>query len=151
MRSTSSTAVPGRVLARLVKHVEAALEPLGLSLPQYRLLAFLSDGEAASSRLAATMAVSPPSVTSLVLGLEARGLIERRPDPVDRRRQPLVLSAAGVDLVTRANGAIDDRLDSILAQVDERRAATARSAMGVWQLALDRFTAERDRASQPAP
>src|SRR6478672_1212823 len=91
------TAVPGRVLARLIRHVEAALEPLGLSLPQYRLLAFLADGETASSKLAEIMAVSAPSVTSVVLNLEGRGLIERRPDPVDRRRQPLVLSGAGVD------------------------------------------------------
>jgi len=42
------TAVPGRVLARLIRHVDAALDPLGLSLPQYRLLAFLADGETAS-------------------------------------------------------------------------------------------------------
>jgi Mn-dependent DtxR family transcriptional regulator len=54
-------------------------------------LAFLSEGEAASSRLAATMAVSPRGVTSIVLCLEARGLIERQehgdqaPDcPADR-------------------------------------------------------------------
>jgi DNA-binding MarR family transcriptional regulator len=144
-------AMPGRVVARLVRHIEAAVEPLGLSLPQYRLLAFLADGEAASSRLAETMAVSPPSVTSIVLGLEARGLIGRRPDPVDRRRQPLVLSAAGVDLLARANEAIDDRLGQILAHLDDRRATTARSAMGFWQVALDRFAEERRRTTQPTP
>jgi DNA-binding MarR family transcriptional regulator len=130
--------------------MEAALEPLDLSLPQYRLLAYLSDGETASSKLAATMAVSPPSVTSVVLALEARALIERRPDPVDRRRQPLVLSAAGAELLARATEAVNARFDQILSHVDERRAATARSAMGVWQLALDRALAERQRAeAQP--
>src|SRR5262245_45935484 len=134
--SQMARAVPGRVVVRLVRHVEAALEPLGLSLPQYRLLAFLSDGETASSKLAEIMTVSPPSVTSVVLGLEARGLIERHPDPDDRRRQPLVLSAAGVDLLDRANAAIDERFNQILSLVDERRAATARSALEAWQLAL---------------
>jgi hypothetical protein len=37
-----------------------------------------------------------------------------------------------------------------LAHVDERRAATARSGLSVWQLGLDRFAAEREGAQRPA-
>ena len=57
-----------------------------MSLPQFRLLAFLSEGEWAASAVADWLAVSRPSVTALVDGLVERGWVERRESPDDRRR-----------------------------------------------------------------
>src|SRR5690349_21731217 len=77
---------PGRAIARLAKHLENGLAPLDVSVPQYRVLALLAEGSAASSALAGRLAVSPPSITAVVDGLVARDLVTRTPDPDDRRR-----------------------------------------------------------------
>src|SRR5436309_5044532 len=97
-RAPSSTAPvrvpPGaaRALARLARHVEQALDPLELSLPQYRVLSLLGDGSSASSALAHRLAVSPPSLTPVVAGLVGRGLVARDADTGDRRRLTLHLT-----------------------------------------------------------
>ena len=51
-----------------------ALAEVGLSLPQYRLLAFLSGGPERATALAGWLDVSPPSLTALVDGRYALGL-----------------------------------------------------------------------------
>jgi long-chain acyl-CoA synthetase len=145
-------AVGGRVVARLVRHLDAALDPVGLSVPQYRVLGFLAEGETASSKLASSMAVSPPSVTAVVDGLVARGLVERGADATDRRRLPLVLTGAGRKLLAQANAAVGARLDEILGHLDDRRAGAARTSLSHWQTGLDRHRErkleERAQAAQ---
>ena len=100
--ATLSVRVPpgaARALARLARHVEHTLASIDLSLPQYRALSLLGDGSTASSALAGRLAVSPPSVTAVIDGLVARGLVERQADPDDRRRLTLLLTPAGVKLL----------------------------------------------------
>jgi long-chain acyl-CoA synthetase len=128
----------GRVIARLAKQVELSIAPLELTLPQYRLLGHLADGAEAASALAERMAVKPPTVTSLVDGLVARGFVVRSSDPEDRRRLPLELTATGRDLLGRANTAVGERLADVLGHLDDRdeRAAVKHGLAG-WQTALD--------------
>lgn len=52
-------------------------------------------GPATASALAAAERVRPQSVAMTLSALDERGLIERRPDPHDGRRQLVSLSAAG--------------------------------------------------------
>jgi long-chain acyl-CoA synthetase len=132
----------GRVVARLAKQVELGIAGEELSLPQYRLLGMLAEGSAASSKLAERMAVRPPSVTSLVDGLVARGLVERHADPADRRRLPLELTAAGQVVLDRANAAVGARLKDVLGNLAGDEATTVRRSVSLWQEALD---AHRDR------
>ena len=75
------TADHARAAARLGKVVEKAVGEVDLTLPQYRMLAFLAEGTSAASVLAGNLAVSKPSLTALADGLVARGLVERRPPP----------------------------------------------------------------------
>src|ERR1017187_3692994 len=75
----------GRTAAWLAKQVEISLGSVDLSLPQYRVLGLLDESPAFSSALAERLAVRPPSVTAIVDGLVARGLVERRPVESDRR------------------------------------------------------------------
>src|SRR5262249_39067877 len=89
----------GRTIARLARQVERAITPLDLSMPQYRVLALLADGSTAASVLAQQLAVRPPSVTAVVDGLVARALVERSPDPLDRRRLTLTLTDEGARLL----------------------------------------------------
>jgi DNA-binding MarR family transcriptional regulator len=53
------------------------------------------DGSQSVSDLAAAERVRPQSMAQTVGDLEADGLIERRPDPDDRRRALVLLTAAG--------------------------------------------------------
>jgi long-chain acyl-CoA synthetase len=142
MRRAKASVVTGaaRAVARLAKQVEVALGPLDLSLPQYRVLALLGEGSTASSVLARRLAVSPPSVTAVVDGLVGRGLVERQPDPEDRRRLTLLLTREGTKLLAAADAAAEARLDEITAFFD-----AAPTGLDEWNVALDRNREERLR------
>jgi long-chain acyl-CoA synthetase len=143
-RARATTTGAARAVARLAKQVEVAIGPLDLSLPQYRVLALLGDGSTASSVLARQLAVSPPTVTAVVDGLVARGLVERRADPEDRRRLTLLLTRDGKRLLSAADAAGEARLDEIAAHLDERPEALAAGLDG-WNRALDRNREDRVR------
>src|SRR5882757_426174 len=49
--------------------------------------------------------VQPPTMTRLIAGPRACGLISRRVDPDDRRQQILEVTPAGTELLTSANAA----------------------------------------------
>ena len=122
-----------RAVARLAKQVEIALVPLDLSLPQYRVLALLGEGSTASSVLARRLAVSPPTVTSVVDGLVGRDLVDREADPEDRRRLTLLLTREGTKLLAAADAAAEARLGEISGYFDEPP-----TGLDLWNLALDR-------------
>jgi long-chain acyl-CoA synthetase len=147
MSRTKVATGAARAVARLAKQVEVAIAPLDLSLPQYRVLTLLADGSTASSVLARQLAVSPPSVTAVVDGLVGRGLVERRPDPEDRRRLTLLLTRDGKRILAAADTAAEARLDEIAGflQTDGVDEPTAALAVGLdrWNAALDRNRAAR--------
>jgi DNA-binding MarR family transcriptional regulator len=154
-KGTSSAAVlrpvppsVGRVVARMARQVERAVDPLDLSLAQYRVLALLGDGSSASSALAAQLAVSPPSISSVVDGLVTRGLVERQPDPADRRRLTLLLTVAGTTLLSDADQAVADRLAEIATYLEDDVEPTLRALEG-WNRALDRHLEEHIAQARP--
>jgi DNA-binding MarR family transcriptional regulator len=74
----------------------------GLSLTQLFALQALTPGEPAPmSNLADALRCDASNVTGLVDRLAARGLVERRPAPHDRRIRHLVLTEAGIALRDR--------------------------------------------------
>jgi long-chain acyl-CoA synthetase len=144
MSRTRVTTGAARAVARLAKQVEVAIGPLDLSLPQYRVLALLGDGSTASSVLARKLAVSPPTVTAVVDGLVARGLVERQADPEDRRRLTLLLTRDGKRVLAAADAAAETRLDEIAGFLEERPEALA-AGLDSWNQALDRNREEHVR------
>ena len=102
-----------RAAAKLARQVTIPLGQVGLSLPQYRVLAFLDEGDAAPSDLAGRLSVSRPSITALMDGLVTRGLVERRPDPDDGRRVSHHLTEDGRSTLRSADRAVGDRLVAI--------------------------------------
>ena len=102
-----------RAAAKLARQVTIPLGQVGLSLPQYRVLAFLDEGDAAPSDLAGRLSVSRPSITALMDGLVTRGLVERRPDPDDGRRVSHHLTEDGRSTLHSADRAVGDRLAAI--------------------------------------
>jgi DNA-binding MarR family transcriptional regulator len=77
--------------------VEAKLSDIGLSLAKLAALKVLSDaGESLPlTQLADRLACVKSNITQLVDRLEADGLVERQPDPNDRRARLATLTAAG--------------------------------------------------------
>ncbi|MFD1211046.1 MarR family winged helix-turn-helix transcriptional regulator [Arthrobacter sp. GCM10027362] len=86
-----------------------------LSATDAALLEYLTlNGPMRLSDLAARWGVNKSTMTSQVHRLEARGLIDRRPDPADRRATLLGTSAAGIELQQRIGAAGAAAFDEIL-------------------------------------
>ena len=132
-----------RAAARLARQVEVALGDVDLSLPQYRVLAFLAEGTAAASALAGKLAVSRPSVTALIDGLVGRGLVERAADPADRRRVDHRLTAAGRRVLLRADSAVEARLRWLAGHLEGVDADAAMAGLTHWGDAIDRARAAK--------
>jgi DNA-binding MarR family transcriptional regulator len=75
----------GDVVARFYADYESAAGEHTLTGPQARLLSLLSLEPLPMRKLAQKLKCEPSNVTGIVDRLESRGLVERRPDPGDRR------------------------------------------------------------------
>lgn len=118
--SRCAPAHPGHTLARLARQVELAVATVDLTLSQYRVLATLGEGCEAASRLAEKLAVSRPSITGVVDGLVARGLVRRDHLEGDRRRVDVGLTDAGRLLLAAADAAVEqrgERIEQLLAEL----------------------------------
>ena len=73
---------------------------LGRGSGRVKALLWLSEGPLSLSGIAEAVGVDAPYATLIVDTLEERGLVERRPDPADRRRKLVSLTAAGKEAVT---------------------------------------------------
>jgi long-chain acyl-CoA synthetase len=125
-----------RAAAYLARVLEIALGEAGLSLAQYRLLCYLSRGSSAASPAARDLSTSRPSVTALVDGVVAKGLVERLPDPGDRRRITLALTPHGFGVLGRADAAITTRLATVASYLDPAEADQALHGLSLWTDAL---------------
>ncbi|NNF12065.1 MAG: MarR family transcriptional regulator [Gemmatimonadetes bacterium] len=99
--------ISGRLLrlAKLVeRRTEAVLKPLGLELWQFDVLATLRryDRDMSPGELLDATMLTSGAMTYRLDRLEASRLIERRPDPDDRRGVRVRLTAGGAELVDRA-------------------------------------------------
>jgi MarR family transcriptional regulator for hemolysin len=88
-------------LSRLyVLRFEERARSISRTLPQCKVLVRLEDNEGVSqARLAEVSEVDPMTMVRIVDRMEADGLLERRPDPEDRRARCLFLTAKGRSLL----------------------------------------------------
>jgi DNA-binding MarR family transcriptional regulator len=128
--------------------VEVALEQVGLSLPQYRLMVLLGDGSAVATALAERLTVSRPSITALADGLVERGFVERVPDARDRRCVTHSLTPAGHAALGRGDLSIRSRLETTVAHLPVRKRRAAVDGLALWLEALDTARAQE---AEPAP
>ncbi|MFG2107550.1 MarR family winged helix-turn-helix transcriptional regulator [Micromonospora chersina] len=84
-------------VARRLRHQSRrTLEPWEINPGHARALAVLMrHGAVRLSTLAEHLRIAPRSATEVVDGLAERGLVERRPDPVDRRATLVALTGEG--------------------------------------------------------
>src|SRR3954453_24066736 len=86
----------GRVHQRLRAQVDAALAAHDLHARQFGALVVLAaEGPMSQRRLGATQGVDRTTTVAVLDALQARGLVERRRDPRDRRVYTVQLTADG--------------------------------------------------------
>jgi len=86
-----------------------------LTLPESSALTRLDrGGPATASALAKLEQISPQSMGATLSALEAGGLIERHPDPLDGRRVVLSVTAAGRDVLRSRRNARTEQLSRAL-------------------------------------
>jgi len=104
------------------------LAPLGLNLRDYTVLiaaerAAVEERPRTQLALAQAARLDKSTMVVAVDALEEEGLVERRPDPKDRRARIVVPTDAGRELLARAEGVVLGVEDEVLAGLDagERR------------------------------
>ena len=75
------------------------------------------------SALARAVGIERSTMVAVIDALEARGLVERRPSPVDRRSYALVLSEQGNDLIAKIKPMVADHEDRIAANLSHEERA----------------------------
>lgn len=125
-------------LGYLLKHAQAritelsaqALEPHGINGRELAMLIVLAGREPPSQGEAAgRLHVDRTTMVGFVDALEAKGLVARRPDPGDRRRNVVVLTAGGEDTLRRARVAAAEAEARFLAPLSAADADQFRRAL----------------------
>lgn len=126
-------------LARMARVLERACTDL--TLPQYRLLAMIADGAERASHLAGELALAKPTVSATIDTLVERGLVEREAVDGDRRATRLIVTRSGLAALVLAESSMRERLDDLLARVDDP--AAVRLSLAELEAALDQRRDER--------
>ncbi len=110
------------VSRRMREQTKREMEPWGIAPSQGRALAvLLSGGSMRPGALAERLRIAPRSATEVVDDLQERGLVERRPDPDDRRATLVALTDQGRATATgikAARAAASERMFASLNDAD---------------------------------
>lgn len=111
----------------------------GISAGDLAVLLLIDAGEPESQQqMARRLDVDRTTMVALIDALEGEGLVARRPDPADRRRNVVELTKAGRTTLRRAKRASDQAEQQLLAGLDAAEATQLRSL-------LRRVAADPDR------
>jgi DNA-binding MarR family transcriptional regulator len=122
-----------RTARRLRQEAGADLSPSQISA----LAAIDRHGPLTPSELAAHERVQRPTATRVLARLEQLGLIDRAPDPTDRRSSLISVSAGGRALLRRQRSRKDQFLARRLAALTPEEVATLDRASAILERLLD--------------
>ncbi|MTE18926.1 MarR family transcriptional regulator [Streptomyces sp. TRM43335] len=97
----------GTVVDRFHREYDEAAGRHSLTGSQARLIALLHHRPLPMREIARRLKCEPSNITGIVDRLESRGLVERRPDPADRRVKLAALTERGLDTAERLRGSLD--------------------------------------------
>ena len=108
-------------VARMLKtYADQRARQFGISRAQWTVLIRLDRCEGLKqSELAEMLDLQPISLTRLLDRLAANGLIERRPDPHDRRANRLYLTPAARPLIEDLSHLGEDMMTTVLEGIDD--------------------------------
>jgi DNA-binding MarR family transcriptional regulator len=103
-----------------------AVPGLGASMSEIMALSRLTAGEVTQQDLGGYLGLEKSTVSRLLDGMTAKGWVDRRPDPANRRYRTVRLTPAGERTARQVAEAVRQRHDRILAALtpDERSAVT---------------------------
>jgi MarR family transcriptional regulator for hemolysin len=109
-------------VARMLKtYADQRARQFGISRAQWVVLMRLHRSEGLNqSEFAEILDLQPISLTRLLDRLAENGLIERRPDPNDRRANRLYLTPAALPLIEQLTGLGNEMMDEVLAGLDKK-------------------------------
>lgn len=131
-----------RSAVRVARVAANAVGTLDLTLAQYRVLVFVDGVDRPASEVARLLDVSPSTLTSVVDGLCARGLVERRSDPADGRRVLLTITEDGRARVAGADQAVAEKLAALLGRLGPQRCGAALDGLDLLNDAMDDYVVE---------
>jgi len=121
---------PDNLIAELVHNTPRAwraaldlrLKPFGMSQSRWRVLLILalSGGSTNQTALAKRLSIEPASLVALLDRLEQEELLQRLPDPNDRRSKLVSLTAKGKKKADKIHKIAMDFRDELLADVPVR-------------------------------
>lgn len=122
--------------------IDGVCEPTGISQIELKvLMALRGEGELAGHDLVEIMGMPPMNVSRALAGLRRRGWIEDCPDPDNRRRKPVRLTAEGrtahdrlEPLLGKVAGALVGKLSKAERQRLEKACDKVIAAMADWIL-----------------
>jgi DNA-binding MarR family transcriptional regulator len=98
---------------RLLSEEFATVDSIGY---HYRLLAALEEfGPASQAALSRRTGIDRSDVVAALNDLAERGLVERSPDPADRRRNVITITPAGTEQLRLLDRVVGDVQDKLLA------------------------------------
>jgi MarR family transcriptional regulator for hemolysin len=108
-------------VARLMKtYADQRARQFGISKAQWGVLMRLQLAEGLNqAELAEMLDLQPITLTRLLDVLAANGLIERKPDPNDRRANKLYLTPAALPLLERLNELGADMMSNVLDGIEQ--------------------------------
>lgn len=123
---------------RLGKALDRALGTLGTSAAQRSVLEVLwQRGECSAAELAKAAHVEGPPMSRMLRRMESAGLIKRRDDPGDRRRQLIGLTAKGERLREVLPGVAESAMAKALDHLAPERRARLREDLALLVAALE--------------
>jgi DNA-binding MarR family transcriptional regulator len=100
--------------------VDELLRPHGILVRHFGLMMLLAEhGPSSQQALAQRLSVSPAMITQIVDDVEARGMVERRPNPGDRRSYLVTLTPEGKRTLAAGRRVTRSAADEIVAKVGE--------------------------------
>jgi DNA-binding MarR family transcriptional regulator len=120
----------GVVFRGYVAAARAAISDVPGGPRGYQILSAAAKGTVGSQlALAQHLGVDRTVMTYLLDDLEAAGLIQRRPDPVDRRARQVVATTKGSKLLVKLDERLREAEARLLAPLDERARRTFRASL----------------------
>jgi DNA-binding MarR family transcriptional regulator len=123
--ATRPTWLLSRANARSQRLLADAFNAEGARGYHFRLLAALEQyGPASQAEIGRSTGIDRSDVVAVLNDLVDRGLARREPDPTDRRRNVVTITARGAEVLERLDAMVDDVQDAMLAPLTQKERTT---------------------------
>jgi DNA-binding MarR family transcriptional regulator len=128
------------------------LSQLGLTPRMWGAMNVLdSEGPVSQQQLGRAIGMDPSSMVSTIDELEAKGWVQRRPHPTDRRAHALHITDAGRDTLTRGRRLAAGAQNELLAPLDDAERAQLHDLLLRLALAAGAVKGQIDFTNSPPP